>query len=703
MPNAMRLRCPLRSPPPHPPFCGVADTKEADEIVGDGGDEGILDACDEDGDMNIVSPVADSSGGSTPEDPMDTAAPAPVPAGAPLAGTPPPATGTADADTEPDAGDGDVPARARTKSKKNPLHKISKIVKNWASSPRRLRPSTKKKEAHSGPGTKAVRSKVARTTAGKLASPKTPKRTGCRTTRTKPSTPMVLRRSSGIKKKTILTSEQRELAAIAAKREEANKRRRISRDSFKRLSRSGFEKQDRPAKSEKQLTIPKAPKFTSGSKKMPDGRPPKPSRRHAGHESQPDSLPTQPKQHNMVLRNAYKPIKAKTSLTKPEPFKMSSRLLPSTKKKGSPFKSMANMIQKFSSTPQRYHRPRHDTEYEPQQSETKPWEPTKPVSPKLASRARVKETTVEAQEEREARMMTELKPFRANAFNPAIKDSAGDYGVPRILSKECTIPSTPNFQTQKRAEDRQLTADPAESPTAPAFTARKVPDFSSVTGLPEKRVKPVTVADPSARPTLHSNPIATRMQLRREQEAEEAKQRTGFTANPLPEGAPSLPAVEKKPSTKPSPFNLKSLAMHQRGMENFESKKLQLEEERRQRALFKAQEIKVSEKYVPAKSTKPLTEIKAFAHNSDTRALHRKDFDTKVKQQKTEEQMLSQKLAVDRAATERLEIIKARKEAVHKAKPVPKYTVMKVRASDKLLTEPASPMLGRKRLTSMRA
>lgn len=682
------------------------DTKLEDEAVDDGGDA-IIDACDEEdsGDFHVSSTMDATTAAAT----ADSAIP----------------------QQETTSTRTDKPSKTATKEntkpKKGALHKVSKIVKNWASSPRRLRASTK------------VRSK-----AGK-ASPKTPPQKARKNGRTKPATPQVLRRSSSVKKKTILTSEQREMEAIAAKREEANKRRRISRDSFKRLSRSGFEKQSQPSKSVKQLTVPKAPKFANRT--VADGRPPKQSLKHT---TKPDVLHSDPMQHRMVLRSEYKPINTKQTRTQPKPFKMSSRLLPSAKKKktGSPFKSMVEKLHKFTSTPQRFRKPRHDTKYQAQDPAPKP-ALTRPVSPKFASKGK-ESADIETHEDREERMMSEIKPFKANAFNPAIKDSAGDYGVPRILSKGCTIPSTPTFKTKQRAEERQTTEPALATTAAPAFTARKAPDFTTITGLPPKQVKRSTVVQPPAtqlerkrhmasepepldnhfkahpvpdstpfqvqhdhkttvqkpflRSTLHSNPSETRKQLQRQTEIEEAKQRA-FKANPLPENEePSgLPEVAKRPSTKPHPFNLRSLAMHEKEVHSFETKKLRLEDERRQRALFKAQEVKGSEKYVPAKSTKPLTQIQAFSQTSDTRAMYRKAFDSKVKHQKETEDKIAQLLAVERAAIDRVAVIKARKETVHKAHPVPTYTVMKVRASDKLLTEPASPMLGGKRFTAMRA
>ncbi len=82
---------------------------------------------------------------------------------------------------------------------------------------------------------------------------------------------------------------------------------------------------------------------------------------------------------------------------------------------------------------------------------------TRPRSPKFQPLHR-RPRTVLSQEEREEQIMKEIKPFKSHPAPRDVLESKGDLGVPRVVSKDITVPVEFNFATQKRAELRPKTA-----------------------------------------------------------------------------------------------------------------------------------------------------------------------------------------------------------------------------------------------------
>ena len=185
------------------------------------------------------------------------------------------------------------------------------------------------------------------------AEPKTPPNKGRKLT--KPSTPAMLRRASTSKKTKVMSTEEREMVEIAEKKKEMVKRRRLSRESFKRLSQGGHYI---PKPSEKPRTVPKSPDFKS---KHLEASQPKTTRTRFGANAptrKPDMLPSNPGLKGMVLRSTGSKSKFVPTSTKPVPFKgkaaQMAAKVPKTKK--STFQNMVQKVRKFAGgTPDRYH------------------------------------------------------------------------------------------------------------------------------------------------------------------------------------------------------------------------------------------------------------------------------------------------------------------------------------------------------------
>eukprot|EP00051_Salpingoeca_urceolata_P013873 m.175596 g.175596 ORF g.175596 m.175596 type:complete len:806 (+) comp17922_c0_seq2:126-2543(+) len=557
---------------------------------------------------------------------------------------------------------------------------------------------------------------------------------------TRPKTPEMLKRARTARTPQAKTSEQLEMEKIANLKKKAAMTRNRSRSSFRKLSNST---EYVPVRSNKPLTEPTPFDF-------------KTDRIQRSHSMKLRNQDADPKPLEKELRS-YKPTKPTTAQrTKPRPFKFAKEAT-SGHKAAEPFVPMAQQIQKFTSkTPERFRkRAAKDDHFQRSAQKHEPRSLTVPQSPQLQVAKRARSTPTMTSEQREEQYVKEhSNRFKATPVNQAVINSQGDYGVPRVGKRDLTVPMDIQFATESRGTRKPAPQDdvptakfvarsvpttlyepstggaavekrPLTVPESPAITKmapRRVAVDSADTAVPAAAFKAQPMPNLEARfePTLEhkatvpspfeaasrSNPMQTRQQLIAERDAQEAAQRK-FSAQPLPSDSPdTLPAVERKAATRPQPFRLPSHKIGEELKARFEDMVYAEAQQMQADRDFVAAPatVTVSKPFVPRRSAKPLTEIDEFSLNSDARSKDRAQFDTHVKQLTAQQEAERKQEEADRMAAEERELVALRKRLVHKAQPVPHLKPMLVKPSDKFLTDPISPMVG-KRFTrsSMRA
>lgn len=654
----------------------------------------------------------------------------------------------------------DTNSDENTKASSKP-RRILNIVKDWA----RNVGSPKAKRAQSGKAGKAGKAASSKrpkapkapkgpkppkssksSKAAPVKAPKTPK--AARPRVTKPITPAVMKRQSRSSfGKVILSTEEREMEEFRQKREEMVKRRKLSSSSFKRLSNSA---RYTPQRSEKPLTIPKEFNFDPRLEKKSQNS--AKSGVHSSIKTNVGVLPSEPKKHGMVLRSAIQ-TSHQPKRTQPQPFKFQERLsrakaTEDSKQVAKPFVSVAQNVQKFfAATPQRFRTTARNADPSAALPSPEVLELTMPVSPKLATKARSKPSTTVSTEDQLLQEIANRQPFRARPVNGAVLNSAGDMGLPRVVPKEPTIPVNVRLNTEERALIRPAHSQETET-VVHKFTARDVPDFSEIRGVPTKVPARTTRPNPPAtkltrtvfekpedptvpqfkaqplpdsqpfRPNItrkttvpnpfkglesRPNPIMTRQRRAQLAEEELSKKDRDFKANPMPvyEAATGIPFVRSKGTTEPEPFDLRSEALHIQRQHDIKEHEMELERELREAAKFVAKDPMQTDKpFVPRKSVAPLTEIKPFGLNLTNRMMQRKVFD---KQSAAKQLQLAREEAeqqVQREAVEKRELSQFRRMIVHKAQPVRHYSDVQVQPSAKPMTQPMTPEVARR---SMRA
>ena len=597
-------------------------------------------------------------------------------------------------------------------------------------------------------------------------------------TLTQPKTPEVMRRSRS--RSHAKTSEELELEKIAKLRSQAKKKRKLSASSFERLKQSTDYV---PARSSKPLTQAKAPKFATDSRRTASssrmasthesGTATKTSAASAAAASRCNTMPG--RTHGMILRDFRARPASSTStattaapqVTKPRPFKLSGmkRLQQQARK---PFIALAQQVQRFSSkTPPRYHNTEKGVKKSRgggimtrmrsmRTSKPKLTVPQSPALTKTVSRKHVASTA-----EREEEMMTAIasKPFKARPVNPAIMNSVGDYGVPRVAKKEPTVPSAAprcaNVTTSHKEGDLTTAtaaaaatiADAVAPPAVVPFKAREVPRHvldGTIVGVPERTVPALTVPQspaitkmaprpaPAPAPPLapapgtkwtgettipepfermnHYETRAAKVTRREQQAAAELQAMRAshtLTANPIPSTLREparLATFEAKPATKPQPFRLRSHSLGVKLRQQHEARVRSEQEAARQARNFTATQPKVLVKkpFRTAPSDAQLCQINEFALNSDARGRKRAVYEAGRKERElaAAQEMDAQRAENEARAAE--EIRKLREAAIHRAQPVRNFKSVVIRQSEKMLTQPISPMVGKRGRNGMR-
>lgn len=264
-------------------------------------------------------------------------------------------------------------------------------------------------------------------------------------------------------------------------------------------------------------------------------------------------------------------------------------------------------------------------------------------------------------------------------------------GLPAKAARPVTVPRPPATQLERRVFEK-----PTEEPVrAPAFKAQLLPVGSPFKPTIESKH---TVAEPFKRMESHRDPMEAR-QRQAAQAMQEIEAARNFKATPMPvsEMASGIPFVRSKETTEPAPFKLVSDAMHRQHQMEIKQQEFELERELREAAKFRATvPMNTQKPYQPQKSTAPLTEIKPFGFNLGNRMSTRKAFDKQSADKQLDLARHQAKRQEEQDLADQRELKQFRRQIVHQAKPVPQHRMMLVKQSSKPSTQPMTPEVARR-------
>lgn len=222
-----------------------------------------------------------------------------------------------------------------------------------------------------------------------------------------------------------------------------------------------------------------------------------------------------------------------------------------------------------------------------------------------------------------------------------------------------------------RREPQVLPKEAPEPERAPEFKAKPAPTFDAV--FQPKRESKRTQPEPFAVAEIYEDPRVVRERLAAEQEARLREAAASFRAQPVAStDAYAAPHIEPKAPTLPEPFTLRSHvigeSMRARAIARVQAELEELEAKRR----FHAAEASVltSAPYIPAKSTKALTNVSNVELKSDVRSKKRAEFDKSIAAKAEELARLQAEADEARMAQEEAELLQLRKKLVHKVRLV---------------------------------
>ncbi|BFZ19453.1 hypothetical protein BsWGS_22492 [Bradybaena similaris] len=537
------------------------------------------------------------------------------------------------------------------------------------------------------------------------------------------------------------TTEELELAKIAALKKEVEKTRKLAQESFKKaISAQGYI----PLRSSQPATLAVGFHFKTDERiKNPDV--------HVKEEKVKDFT----RQLREAVPMPALPSKAGHSLTQPKPFKFTATKNTAPPSHAEKYESVAEIATAFhKKTPDRFRsQPRGGKDrarcaYANQVSgasgrvRSPSPKMTVPKTPNLTTRGRSRPVHALSREEKEQMEFEEhqKQQFKAHPVNPKVFDApkvptvaskpatvveefnlhshnsastsdlrgkevderhefharplnpkilAGPVGVKIVEPKPVTIPESPAFALKNRV--RIPVELPKHEETKELVKANPVPHM----GLPFKPqlLHQYTVPEPFA-VEERSREMLTRREQKIQQILEEEKKAREFHAQDLPSESPGkLPPKQMRPITMPEPFHLEVDERGERYQKEFISKLEEEERAAREVANFKAGPNSVihKEPFHAAKSTKPLTERINFHLNTDVRANQREAFDQYLKAREAEMEALKRQREERLEKEEKAAVARMRMQAVHRANSIKKYTSVIVKPSDKPLTEAQSP------------
>uniref|UniRef100_A0A9L0JQP6 TPX2 microtubule nucleation factor n=1 Tax=Equus asinus TaxID=9793 RepID=A0A9L0JQP6_EQUAS len=373
-----------------------------------------------------------------------------------------------------------------------------------------------------------------------------------------------------------------------------------------------------------------------------------------------------------------------------------------------------------------------------------------PQTPVLQTKQRARPVTCKSAADLEAEELEKLQQykFKARELDPRILE-----GGPILPKKPPVKPPTQaigfDLEIEKRIQERESKKKSEDEHFE--FHSRPCPTkiLEDVVGVPEKKVRPVTVPKspafalknrirmPTKEDEEEEEPVVIRAlpvphygvpfkpqmseartveicafsfdsrdkerQLQKEKKIKELQKEEvpKFKALPLPHfDTINLPEKKVKNATQIEPFCLET---EKRGALKAQTWKHQLEEELKQQkeaACFKAgPNIVISqEPFVPKKEKKSFAEglsgslvQEPFQLATEKRAKERQELEKRMAEVEAQKAQQLEEARQQEEEQQKEELARLRKELVHKANPIRKYQSVEVKSSDHPLTVPVSP------------
>ncbi|KAG0325760.1 hypothetical protein BGZ99_000205 [Dissophora globulifera] len=266
-------------------------------------------------------------------------------------------------------------------------------------------------------------------------------------------------------------------------------------------------------------------------------------------------------------------------------------------------------------------------------------------------------------------------------FYGGVFESSGDLGVPKVSKLPLTVPKSPSFTKRRHAPLR-----PAVMPSNVNSSSTNKPNAARSTRIVQQGL--ISSAESARRLSQES--------LKR------SVVRPGSTlssqrARPMTTPKVTKTAAVKPAVTVPRPFQLATGARADKYQEQFRHKLdgwKRIEKENQ----FKALPLPTyPDKFVPKKSTKPLTHSVALHLRTDQRA-HEREVYEKERQRKEKilQDMLAEKAREDELR-EQQDVKEMRQRLVPHPTPIRDYPRIEIHKSTRQLTVPKSPVIGEKR------
>lgn len=302
-----------------------------------------------------------------------------------------------------------------------------------------------------------------------------------------------------------------------------------------------------------------------------------------------------------------------------------------------------------------------------QPSQSKPHKLTEPRPPHLETALRARPPMIKSSEELELEELEKIPKFKARPLNKKILESKGDLGLFCGHKPQVTTPQEFHFATNERL--------------GPPATVTELFDKLSLHSEPHHEqhgVPRITIPTPFH---LHTDERGAQkekqfVELILQKQLEEERARVP-KANPYPYTTdyPVMPPKpEPKPSTRPEAFQLESLVRHEEEMQRKLEERQRMEKEEAERRKFKAQPvIREDPLPLPERERKPLTEVQAFVLHVDHRAVHRSEFDKKIKEKEVLYKRMREECETAKMIEEEKAVKQMRRAMVPHARPAPKF------------------------------
>lgn len=450
-----------------------------------------------------------------------------------------------------------------------------------------------------------------------------------------------------------------------------------------------------------------------------------------------------------LRKHSSTPARGTKGCTIVKPFNLSKGKKRTFDEAASTYVPIAQQVEAFHKrTPNRYHlRNKKDESLLPSKSVNKIAQD--PKTPILHTKYRARGVACKSAAEQEAEELEKMQQykFKARELDPRIFES-GPILPKRPPVKPPTQPIGFDLEIEKRIHERESKKKPEDEQFE--FHSRPCPTkiLEDVVGVPEKKVMPATVPkspvfalknrirvpvkdEEEEKPVvIKAQPVPyygvphkphipearnvevcpfsfdsrdKERQLQKEKKIKEMQKGEvpKFKALPVPHFETiNLPEKKVKNVTQAEPFSLET---DKRGAYKAEIWKHQLEEEQKQQkeaACFKARPNTVifQEPFAPKKEKKSVAENPSgslvqepFQLATEKRAKERQELEKKMAEMEAWKLQQLEEARQQEEEQQKEELARLRKELVHKANPIRKYSAVEVKSSDLPLTVPVSP------------